>query len=52
MKPIRSRFRNNRTFWKTVVSLFTNKLSKSENVIIINDSDKSISDEKKTLPNI
>ena len=52
MKPIRSRFRNNRTFWKTVFSLFTNKLPKSENIIMINDSDKSISDEKKTLPNI
>ena len=36
---------NNRTFWKTVVPLFTNKPSKSEN--IINEGDKSISDEKK-----
>ena len=36
---------DNRTFWKTVVPLFTNKRPKSKN-IIINDSDKSISDEK------
>ena len=37
---------DNRTFCKTVVPLFTNKLSKSEN-IIINECDKTISDEKK-----
>ena len=37
---------DNRTFWKTIVPLFTNKPSKSEN-IIINDGDKRISDEKK-----
>ena len=36
----------NRTFWNTVVRLITNKPSKSEN-IIINEGDKSISDEKK-----
>ena len=36
---------DNRTFWKTVVPLFTNRLSKNEN-IIINKGDKSISDEK------
>ena len=36
---------NNTTFWKTVVLLFTSKSSKSEN--IINEGDKSISDEKK-----
>ena len=37
-----------RTFWKTVVPLFTSKPSKSEN-FIINEGDKSISDETKTL---
>ena len=35
-----------RTFWKTVALPFTDKLSKSEN-IIINEGDKSISNEKK-----
>ena len=39
---------DNRTFCKTVVTLFTNKLSKSEN-IIINECDKTISDEKKIV---
>ena len=39
---------DNRTFWKAVVLLFTNKPSKSENIFfIINEGDKSISDEKK-----
>ena len=36
---------DNRTFWKTVVPLFTKKPSKSEN-IIINEGDKNIFDEK------
>ena len=37
---------DNRTFSKTVFSLFTNKPSKSEN-IIINEGYKSITDEKR-----
>ena len=37
-----------RTFWKTIVPLFTSKPSKSES-FIINEGDKSISDETKTL---
>ena len=41
----------NRTFLKTVVPLFTNKPSKSEN-IIINKGDKSISDERKILSKV
>ena len=36
---------DNRSFWKTVAPLFTNKPSKSQN-IIINEGDKSISDKK------
>ena len=36
---------DSRTFWKTDVPLFRNKPSKIEN--IINEDDKSISDEKK-----
>ena len=40
----------NRTFLKTVVPLFTNKPSESEN--IINNGDKSISDERKILSNV
>ena len=39
---------DNRTFWKTVFPLFTNKPPKCEN-IIINEGDKSISDEKNFL---
>ena len=41
----------NRTFLKTVVPLFTNKPSESEN-IIINNGDKSISDERKILSKV
>ena len=38
---------DSRTFWKTDVPLFRNKPSKIEN--IINEDDKSISDEKKIV---
>ena len=36
---------DNRTFWKTVVPLFTNKASKGEK-IILNEAEKHISDNK------
>ena len=37
---------DNRTFWKTVVPLFTNKASRGEK-IILNEAEKHISDDKK-----
>ena len=42
---IQKKITDNRTFWRTVVPLFTSKPSKSEN--IINEDDKRISNEKK-----
>ena len=36
----------NRTFWKTVVPLFTNKASRGEK-IILNEAEKHISNDKK-----
>ena len=37
---------DNRTFWKTVVPLFTSKVSRSEK-IVLTETEKHISDEKK-----
>ena len=40
----------NRTFWKTVVPLFTNKASRGEKTIL-NEAEKHISADKKNLHN-
>ena len=41
---------DNRTFWKTVVPLFTNKASRGEKTIL-NEAEKHISADKKNLHN-
>ena len=42
---------DNRTFWKTVVSLFTNKASRCEK-IILTEAEKHVSDDKKNMQNV
>ena len=43
---IQKKITDNRTFWKTVVSLFTNKASRGEKTILT-EAEKHISDDKK-----
>ena len=43
---IQKKIMNNRTFWQSVVPLFTKKASKGEKVIL-NEAEKHISDNKK-----
>ena len=46
LKALIKKIADNRTFWKTVVPLFTNKASRGEK-IILTEAEKHISDDKK-----
>ena len=50
LKALIKKKTDNRTFWKTVVPLFTNKASRGEKTIL-NEAEKHISADKKNLHN-